>query len=80
MVKKTVFKNINQVLWDNFRKKFELEHVSKKLSIGGGVVYGLQHYLTPKRLKQVYCSITCPHKQFAITSWGKAPASYINKF
>ena len=42
-------------------------------------MYRLQHYLTPKLLKQVYYSIAYPHLQYAITSWGKAPATYINK-
>ena len=39
----------------------------------------LQHYLTPKLLKQVYYSIAYPHLQYAITSWGKAPVTYINR-
>ena len=40
-------------------------------------MYRLQHYLTPKLLKQVYCSIAYPHLQYAITSWAKPPVTYI---
>ena len=42
-------------------------------------MYRLQHYLTPKLSKQVYHSIAHIHLQYAITSWGKAPETYINK-
>ena len=42
-------------------------------------MHRLQHYLTPKLLKQVCCTIAYLHQQYAITSWGKAPAIYINK-
>ena len=55
-----------------------LQYFSKKLSIAEGIMYSLQHYLTPKILKQVHCSIAYPHLQYATTSWGKAPATYIN--
>ena len=39
-------------------------------------MYRLQHYLTPKFLKQVYYSVAYPHVQYAISSWGMAPATY----
>ena len=42
-------------------------------------MYRLQHYLTPKLLKLVYYIIAYPYVQYAITSWGKAPETYINK-
>ena len=67
------------ILDENLNWAEHLQYVSKKLSIAGGIMYRLQHYLTPKLLMQVYYSIAYPHLQYAITSWGKAPATYINK-
>ena len=60
--------------WDE-----HLQRASKKLSIAEGIMYRLQHYLTPKLLKQVYYSIAYLPLQYGITSWGKALATYITK-
>ena len=75
----TSTKYLGIILDENLNWAEHLQYVSKKLSIAGGIMYRLQHYLTPKLLKQVYYSIAYPHLQYAITSWGKAPATYINR-
>ena len=75
----TSTKYLGIILDKNLNWAEHLQYVSKKLSIAGGIMYRLQHYLTSKLLKQVYYSIAYPHLQYAITSWGKAPETYINK-
>ena len=47
------------------------------IRIAKGIMYRLQHYLTPK-LKFITVLHT-PNLQYAITSWGKALVTYINK-
>ena len=79
MFPETSTKYLGIILDENLNWAEHLQYVSKKLSIAGGIMYRLQHYLTPKLLKLVYYSIAYPHLQYAITSWGKAPATYINK-
>ena len=75
----TSIKYLGIILDENLNWAEHLQYVSKKLSRAGGIMYRLQHYLTPKLLKQVYYSIAYPHLQYVITSWGKAPVTYINK-
>ena len=75
----TSTKYLGIILDENLNWAEHLQYVTKKLSIAGGIMYRLQHYLTPKLLKQVYYSIAYPHLQFAITSWGKASVTYINE-
>ena len=75
----TSTKYLGIILEENLNWAEDLQYVSKKLSIAGEIRYRLQHYLTPKLLRQVYCSIAYPYLQHAITSWEKAPVTYINK-
>ena len=75
----TSTKYLGILLDENLNWAEYLQYVSKKLSIAGGIMYRQQHYLTPKLLKQVYYSIAYPYLQYAITSWGKALVTYINK-
>ena len=79
MFSETSTKYLGIILDENLNWTEHLQYASKKLSIAGGIMYKLQHYLTPKLLKQVYCSIAYPHLHYAITSWGKAPVTDINK-
>ena len=75
----TSTKYLGIILDENLNWAEHLQSVSKKLSIAGGIIYKLQHCLTPKLIKQVYYNIAYPHLQCAITSWGKAPKTYIHK-
>ena len=76
----TSTKYLGIILDKNLNLAEHLQYVSEKVSsIAGGIIYRQLHYLTPKLLKQVYYSIAYPHLQYAITSWGKAPQTYINK-
>ena len=79
LLPETSTKYLGIILDENLNWAEHLQYVSKKLSIAEEIMYRLQHYLTPKLLKQVYCSIAYLHLQYAITSWGKAPATYIRK-
>ena len=46
----TSTKYLGIILDENLNWAEHLQYVSKKLSIAGGIVYRLQHYLTPKLL------------------------------
>ena len=75
----TSTKYLGIILDENLNWAEHLQHVCKKLSITGGIMYRLQHYITPKLLKQVYFSMVCPHLQYAITSRRKAMPTYTDK-
>ena len=50
----TSTKYLGIILDESLNWAEHLQHVSKKLSIAGGIMYRLQRYFTPKLLKQVY--------------------------
>ena len=42
-----------------------------------GIFFKLHHYLSPKQLCQIYCTIIYPYLSFAITAWGSSAKTNI---
>ena len=53
--------------------------VTKKLGASCGIVNKIKKYLPLDILKNVYYSITYPHSQYGITTWGNAVKKYFSK-
>ena len=53
--------------------------ITKKLGASCGIVNKIKKYLLLDILENVYYSITYPHLQYGITTWGYAAKKYLSK-
>ena len=53
--------------------------VTKKLGVSSGIVNKIKNYLPLDILKNIYYSITYPHLQYGMTTWGNAAKKYLSK-
>ena len=57
----------------------QIKHINSKLAKNIGIVTKLRHYVNLHTLKQLYYSFIYPYLTYAITSWGSACTTRLNK-
>ena len=57
----------------------QIEHINNKLAKNIGIITKLRHYVNLHTLKQLYYSFIYPYLTYAITSWGSACKTRLNK-
>ena len=57
----------------------QIKHINSKLATNIGIVTKLRHYVNLHTLKQLYYSFIYPYLTYAITSWGSACTTRLNK-
>ena len=64
----------DKLSWDK-----RIQHVISKLSSAIGILHKLKFYAPPSLLEKVCYGIVYPHLSYAITTWGKAASTRLNK-
>ena len=57
----------------------QIKHINNKLAKNIGIITKLRHYVNLHTLKQLYYSFIYPYLTYAITSWGSACKTRLNK-
>ncbi len=68
------------VLFDNkLNWKQHIQHVNMKISKGIGILAKLRHFLPSSTLRNLYHAFIAPHITYALTTWGSALKSHLDK-
>jgi len=59
--------------------KAHINHIRTKLSYAAKVLSLIRHYVNKQSLTKLYYSFVYPHLKYAITSWGNACKSSLEK-
>ena len=57
----------------------QIKHINNKLAKNIGIITKLRHYVNLHTLKQLYYSFIYPYLTYALTSWGSACKTRLNK-
>ena len=57
----------------------QIKHINNKLTKNIGIITKLRHYVNLHTMKQLYYSFIYPYLTYAITSWGSACKTKLNR-
>ena len=57
----------------------QINHINNKLAKNIGIITKLRCYVNLHTMKQLYCSFIYPYLTYAITSWGSAYKTRLNR-
>ena len=72
-------KFLGVLIHENLLWNHHINYISSKVSRATGLLAKLKHYLPKHVLMTIYNSLCISHLSYAITVWGAAPASTINR-
>ena len=75
----TYTKFLGVLIQENLLWNHHINYISSKVSRSTGLLAKLKHYLPKYALLTIYNSLCLSHLSYAITVWGSAPASTLNR-
>ena len=57
----------------------QIKHINSKLAKNMGIITKLRHYVNLHTMKQLYYSFIYPYLTYAITNWGRACETRLNR-
>ena len=57
----------------------QIKHINSKLAKNMGIITKLRHYVNLRTMKQLYYSFIYPYLTYAITNWGRACKTRLNR-
>ena len=70
--RKEYIKYLSVYIDENLRWDTQIAHINDKIATNTGILFKLQHYVSIRTLKQLYCALIYPYMNYALTSWGTA--------
>ena len=72
-------KFLGVLIQENLKWDYHISYISNKVSRTVGILSKLKHYLPKYVLLIIYNSLCISHLSYALTVWGAAPPSTINR-